>query len=388
MRFIRVQILSITILILFLNQSLMGSVLASYSPESAIVLQKCPGVFSHPNMFGAKLGRLTVTSDEVMYNPTILVAGMTGGYDIWLIGPYRWDSNNDWEYDKRIQMNLLAVSYPYGLGGGVFIRALSGKQPLLSGWNNEQVVANPFVVDLYLVNSNDNGGTTNTGITPNLNTNGGFFKLDSPFIFETPINYGFTVGITNTLAQGPWVFPASGDPTLGQFIPIDGVVGQGSTPVIDPGSYTDGEPGEVIGFWYGDGVPQPVFYNFWFDAPVVNFDLSDAYDTNMKEITKAYLQVVTDDSNCTYTQNIAFTTDDGSERFQLCPDFPGGAGIEFNLFFGTRHVDYGETIQWMNLVRGTNWKELYISGINANEVEQMVSGTYQVTIIANITNAD
>lgn len=387
MRLIRIRVLAIILFTLTSSFPVMGSVIASYSPETAIYLQKSPGVFTHPNMFGAKLGRLTITSDEVMYNPTILVAGMSGGYNIWLVGPHRWDMHKDWVYDKRFQMNLLAVSYPNGLGNSVFIRALSGKQPLLNGWENVQVAVNPLIIDLYLVNCNDYGGTTNTDIAPNLDPTGGYIKLDSPFVFETPINYGFTVGITNTLGQGPWVFPEAGNPTQGQFIPIDGVVGQGSTPVIDPGSYTDGEPGE-IGFWYGDGVPQPVFYNFWFDAPVVNFDLSDAYDTNMKEITKAYLQVVTDDSNCTYTQNIAFTTDDGSERFQLCPDFPGGAGIEFNLFFGTRHVDYGETIQWMNLVRGTNWKELYISGINANEVEQMVSGTYQVTIIANITNAD
>lgn len=388
MRLIRIRVLAIILFTLTSSFPVMGSVIASYSPETAIYLQKSPGVFTHPNMFGAKLGRLTITSDEVMYNPTILVAGMSGGYDIWLVGPHRWDMHNDWVYDKRFQMNLLAVSYPNGLGNSVFIRALSGKQPLLNGWENVQVAVNPLIIDLYLVNCNDYGGTTNTDIAPNLDPTGGYIKLDSPFVFETPINYGFTVGITNTLGQGPWVFPEAGNPTQGQFIPIDGAIGQGTTPVIDPGSYTDGESGEDVGFWYGDGAPQPTFFNFWFEDTVVNFDLSDAYDTSRKEITYACMQVVTDDSKKNYKQNIAFTTHDGSGMFQLNPSFMGGTGIDFDLYFGTALVDYGDTIEWKKLKQGTNKKSVSIGGINASAVGQLVSGTYEVTIIANITNAD
>lgn len=387
MRFIRVQILSITILILFLNQSLMGSVLASYSPESAIVLQKSPGVFSHPNMFGAKLGRLTITSDEVMYNPTILVSGLSGNYNIWLIGPHRWDIHNKWDYEKRIQMNLLAVSYPNGLGGSVYIRALNRKQPLLNGDNNVQVEKSPFVVDLYLVNSNDYGGTSNTGIAPNLNVSGGFFKIDSPFVFETPIDYSFTVGITDTLEQGPWVFPDSGEPTQGQFIPIDGAVGQGSTSVINPGSYTDGEPQDV-GFWYGTGTPQQVYYNIWFEDASVTFELCNADYDDWAELTNVYIEVINGKPHKKYKVNIAFTTDDNSGVFQLLPDFIGGGGIPFELTLDNSPVVYGENIEWRVLGEDVDQKSLCIGGIEASLVDQLVSGVYQVTIVVNITDAD
>ncbi|MFA7129244.1 MAG: hypothetical protein WC136_08755 [Sphaerochaeta sp.] len=381
-----IRVLVTLILMFSLSYSILG-VSATYVPEPAIVLKKKPGVFSHPNMFGAKLGRLTITSDEVMYNPTIMVTGLSGSYDIYLIGPHRWDKHNDWDYDKKIQMNLLAVSYTDGTDGSAFIRALNGKQPLLDGEDNVQVDESPFVVDLYLVNSNDHGGTTDTGMAPNLNTNGGFFKLDSPFVFETPIDFRFTVGITDTLGQGPWVFPASGEPTQGQFIPIDGAVGQGSTSVINPGSYTDGEPQDV-GFWYGTGTPQQVYFNLYFENPSVTFDLCDAYDGYWKELTDVCIEVGNGKPHKKYKLNIAFTTDDNSGEFQLLPDFIGGTGIPFELMLDEGPVAYGDNIEWRVSGQGLNRKSLFIGGIDASLIDQLVSGVYQVTIFVNITNAD
>ena len=46
--------------------------------------------------------------------------------------------------------------------------------------------ANPFIVDIYLVNSNDRGGTTDPSQPSNLNTMDADFKLDSLYAFKYP----------------------------------------------------------------------------------------------------------------------------------------------------------------------------------------------------------
>lgn len=384
-RLARIRTLILVVLIACGCLPLFG-ISATYAAEAPIYLKKSPGIFTHPTMFGAKLGRLVITSNEPMYNPTILVTGMGGSYNIWLNGPLRWSEQNAWTMDARIQMNMLTVAYPYGLGGSVFIRAIKDKQPLLQGWSREQVTVSPFYVDIYLLNSNDYGGTSNPGIIANLNSTGAFFKLNSPYVFESLFNPHFTVGITNSLNQGPYVFPETGTPTQGQFIPIDEIVGQGTTPVINPSSYTDGEQDED-GFWYGDDIPQPVLYNFSFQDDSVYMDLDDAYG-QVLEITTVHMQVINGITGQHYKQKVTFTVDGTSNSFELKPTDEEGPGIDFNLYFGPAFVDYGIPILWDGLNPGDNERRLYIGGIDEHQVNQRVSGGYHVTIIANITNAD
>lgn len=360
------------------------AVSATYTPESPIYLKKSPGIFTNATVFGAKLGRLTITSSAPMYNPTILVTGLTGGYNIVMIGPHRWSLQNQWTFEKEINMNLLTVSYPNGLGGSVFIRAIKDKQPLLQGWSGEQVTTSPFYVDIYLVNMNDYGGTSNTNIAANLNTDGGFFKLDSPYTFKYPFNPHFTVGITNTINQGPYVFPAAGNPTQGEFIPIDGVVGQGTTPVIDPSGYTSGDD-EDEGFWYGDGYPQPVNYLFSLLHDSVSFALTDAYGSNKKVINTATMNVQNGAAGQLYSRNLIFTVAGTANSFQLKPVIGEGYGIDFDLYFGNGLVDYGIPTLWGNLTPGINSQSLSIGGIDENQVRQRSSGDYQATIIITIT---
>lgn len=360
---------------------------ASYAAESPIYLQKSPGTFTHPSIFGAKLGRLTINSSTPMYNPTILITGVDSSYNVYLIGPLRWSETGTWNYTKEIQMNVLAVSYPEGLGGTAFIRAIKDKQPLLGGWSNQEVTTTPFYVDIYLVNANDYGGTTNTGLVSNLNSNGAFFKLDSPYTFKNLFNPHFTIGITDALDQGPYVFPEAGAPTQGQFIPIDGVVGQGTTPVVDPNGYTSGEGGND-GFWYGDQDPQPVSYLFSFLENSVSFDLSAAYGNKKKEINTARMEVVNGVVGGEYAQKVTFSTTGTTNSFQLKPVIGDGFGIDFTLYFGSGQVLYGTPILWDELAPAMNTRSLSIGNIDESQVLERVGGGYQVTICITITNND
>ena len=365
------------------------NVTATYTPESPLYFQKSPGVFTHPTVYGTKLGRLTIVADGPIYNPTILISGIDASYNVVMIGPVRWSVENPWNYNFEVNMNVLAVSYPNGLGGPLAIRAIKDKQPLLGAWSNEQVTTSPFYVDIYLVNCNDRGFTTNPHQEANLNTTGVLFKSDSPFTFKYPFNPYYTVGVTDTISQGPYVFPETGNPTQGQFIPIDGVVGQATTPVVDPSGYTTPED-EGDGFWFGDNPPQTVNFLFSFQYDTFTFDITEAYGNDKKIINVAQMNVQNGVSGTTYKQYLTFTDTGSATTFQLKPDGVSGNHIDFNLYFGTSliPIPYGQAIEWTGLVPNMNYKDLKIGGIQELQVNQCVSGSYKDTITVNITAAD
>ncbi len=386
-------VLVFSALLLQINTPLRADITATYTPHTPIQLEMSPGIFTDPHMFGTRLGRLEITSTQPIYNPTMLITGVPSSYNVVLVGPHRWHPSNAFDMEKEINMNVLTVSYPNGPGGSVYIMAVKDRQPLFKNYSGVEVTANPFIVDIYLVNSNDHGGTTSPNIQPNLNTSGGEFKLDSHYAFkDPPFAPHFTIGVTDKKDQHGSMFTPTGEPEDGQFIPINNNVGQGTTPVVDPSGVITDPDDDSPGFWYGDITPdpEPVLFFFSFVTDTVSFDINDAYGTKRKEINTANMEVVHGVAGQTYTQKITFTDSGSATNFQLKSSNNSGDTIDFGLFWGSSNnsVPYGVPIDWEDLTPGINTKNLWIGDIDENSVAPLVSGIYVDTIIVNITAAD
>jgi hypothetical protein len=392
---IRRWIILLMILLTFTLAVLSATATATYVPESPIYLQMSPGVFSHPYSFGAKLGRMTVYHEGPIYNPTILASGLSG-YTVNLKGPFKWWQGAAWDYNFIINMNVLAVAYPNGLGGNVRVTALSGRQHLLEKSKNEQVTVNPFIVDLYLVNTQSSGGIqTNPALEPTLNTTGGMFKIDSPYTFVSPFNPHFTFVGTNDLGTdiGNFTEGLPPDPQHGYIIEINSEDTFDTTPIVDQGGFTAGE-GEGDGFWHGDEPPLPLAFFFEMDSGDVSFNIANAFGENARTyVNKAKMTVENGENNTTYAKKITFTDTNGTNAFMLNPVQGSGTGLEFRLFLGSSaqnnvEMNYGVAHTWTGLVDGLNEKNLYVGGIDADTATLRYSGEYRDTIIVNITNAD
>ncbi len=382
-----------TLLLLLIVVPLSAALSATYTADTPIQLEMAPGIFINPDLFGARLGRLEITSTQPIYNPTVLVTGIPSSHNVVLIGPLRWYSGNDFTMDYEINMNVLAVSYPNGLGGPVFTMPIKDRQPLFNTYTNIEVTVNPFIVDFYLVNSNAKGMSYDYNIAATLNSGGAEFKLDSLYVFkDPPFAPHFTIGVTNRKDQHASMFLPTGEPAEGQFIPINGNVGQGTTPVVDPsGATTDPDDGST-GFWHGNIVPdpEPVQFFFSFLSDTVSFDLNDAIGNKRKEINTANMEVVNGETGQTYKQKITFTDSGNATNFQLKSSNGTVSTIDFDLFWGSSNnpVPYGVAIDWEGLVPGINTKKLWIGGINESVAAQRLSGIYIDTIFVNITAAD
>lgn len=385
--------LLITLILVALPVGVGGAVTATYTPEIPIYIKAKPGIFTNPNVVGAKIGTITVISTGTFYNPGLMTIGpMASGIDMLA---YCRDSSSNPTYTLRtIPFFVVSVAYPNGRGGAPVITTPYGPQwPLLTPTTGVAVNVNFFYVDLYLLHANP-GTTTNPASVQPFQYTPATMQPDKPITFKNPFNPFFTIGVASKsdkgvydYAQGPGGSLSSGT-TDGSYVTIDGVWGPSSTPLLDPGGYTAPEDGGD-GFWFGDNPPKPLNFFFSFLHNTVNFELSDAYEEKSDlYLNTAQMVVENGVTGTTYKQKITFTDIWGGPTFQLKPDVDSD-GIDFNLVFGSKSVNYGEGDDWENLVPGPNNEMiLYIKGIKPSQVNQRVSGEYTDTIIVNITAAD
>jgi len=384
--------LLVALILVALPLGLWGAVTATYTPEIPIYFTKSPGVFTQPTIIGAKIGTITMVSEGPIYNPGLMTIGEFSGN----IPMYAYHRNWDGvPYTKKsFNFYFVVVAYPYGRGGSMIISTPhETKWPIAGATTGVTINVSPFYVDLYIINSNPSNVSNPSSVV-------GYVPLPedlepgSSITFVNPFNPYFTVGVgsdsTNGVynyAQGPGGSLTQGTEN-GSYVPIDGVSGADSTPLVDEGSFTSGE-NQDDGFWFGDNPPKPLNFLFSFLHNTVNFDLSDAYEGKSDlYLNTARMVVENGVTGTTYKQKITFTDIWGGPTFQLKPD-QDSDGIDFNLVFGSKPVNYGDGDDWENLVPGpNNEKILYIKGIKPSQVNQRVSGEYTDTIIVNITAAD
>ncbi|MBN2884268.1 MAG: hypothetical protein JXN10_12120, partial [Clostridia bacterium] len=154
---------------------LFAEVTATYLSESAITLDISPGPFTHPTVLGAKLGTFVITSTTgEIYSPSLVNIGeasdqipLTGLMKDWADGPFELNTNDFY---------IISVAYPNGFGSEPVLQVLyDNLRPIIS-WQSNTVYANPFYVELYLVNTNSTNRNAQSGWRP-----ASYFKLDSPF---------------------------------------------------------------------------------------------------------------------------------------------------------------------------------------------------------------
>lgn len=374
---------SVLLLMVFLPVCLLAgpTVTASYTAQSPIYLEISPGVFTHPTVIGARLGRFAITSpNNKIYTPAFVNTGevaeniqLTGLYKNWAGGAY---------YTKTdLNFKVISVAYPAGLGGAPILQTIyGGRWPVIS-WDAVTITANPFYVDLYLVNTN----SLNPNSAASLNSNAQYYRLDTPYTFTTSFNPIFSLAVADDATTDVGTYAPGNGETItsdGAYVVTDGVAGPNVTPILDSGSMT-APHGD--GFYYGDGPVLPSFA-FAFMHASVSFNLDAAYGSNRVTINQAQLSVVNGVAGTTYSQMLTFSDTSTAATFQLFPTEGAGTPIDYQLFFGSDPIPKGTPFQWQNLNPGMNTKDLKVGGIVESSVADKVSGTYSDTITVTITN--
>jgi hypothetical protein len=374
------------ILVLFFSPMvLFAEVTATYLRESAITLDISPGPFTHPTVLGAKLGTFVITSTNgEIYSPSLVNIGeasgqipLTGLMKDWADGPFVLNTNDFY---------IISVAYPNGLGSEPVLQVLyNNVRPIIS-WNSNTVYANPFYVELYLVNTNSTNRNAQSGWRP-----ASYFKLDSPYSLPVGFNPLFSVAVAdspNTNVGTYTTGSGSVKESQGSYVTTDGSSGPDNTQILDPGSYTNPDDPDTPGFYYGE---VPVTESFFIDflIPESNFELSDAYGSNRVTINEARIEVMNGTQGTNYTQLFTFTDQSQASSFQLFPSAGSGSPIDFNLYLENDLIEKGTAYTWSGLQPGIlNTRNIRIGGISETEVMNRVSGTYTDTITVTITNPD
>ncbi|MCK9547219.1 MAG: hypothetical protein M0Q37_01775, partial [Sphaerochaeta sp.] len=284
---------------------------------------------------------------------------------------------------------IVSVAYPNGRGGTPVIDTPYGdKWPMLGANTGITVNTSPFYVDLYLLNGNP-GVTYNPAAVVTEHPLASLIRFESPITFVDPFNPFFTIGVGSSSSNGVYNYATGAggslsNPNNGSYVPIDGVSGANSTPLVDTGGFT-GSEGNDDGFWYGEDIPLPLNFLFSFLDNTVSFTLSEAYGNSRKTINSARMEVQNGQNGTTYAQNLTFTDSTNAASFQLSPTTGDGLPIDFKLFFGTTEITKGSAFSWSGLTNGMNTKDLRVGAINSSLVEQRVGGAYKDTITVNIT---
>lgn len=364
---------------------LFAEVTATYLRESAITLDISPGPFTHPTVLGAKLGTFVITSTNgEIYSPSLVNIGeasgqipLTGLMKNWADGPFVLNTNDFY---------IISVAYPNGLGSEPVLQVLYNNVIPIISWNSNTVYANPFYVELYLVNTNSTNRNAQSGWRP-----ASYFKLDSPYSLPVGFNPRFSVAVAdspNTNVGTYTTGSGSVKESQGSYVTTDGSSGPDNTPILDPGSYTNPDDPDTPGFYYGE---VPVTESFFIDflIPESNFELSDAYGSNRVTINEARIEVMNGTQGTNYTQLFTFTDQSQASSFQLFPSAGSGSPINFNLYLENDLIEKGTAYTWSGLQPGIlNTRNIRIGGISETEVMNRVSGTYTDTITVTITNPD
>ncbi|MGH0051789.1 MAG: hypothetical protein ACQ5SW_00165 [Sphaerochaetaceae bacterium] len=380
------QKLWVVLVTILLVSSLLGlfaapTVTAEYIPEAPIYFEVSPGIFTHPTVLGAKLGTFIVTSDTgEFYSPAMVGIGEASGA-IQVTGMMK-----DWENDLFIpnrtnDFYIFTAAYPNGFGSEPVLNVLYNNVRPVIDWGTVTITANPFYVELYLVNSNN---------FQNRHAQSGwrkaqYFKLDTPYSLPAGFNPQFSIAVANDPYTNVGTYTSDTgtvNESLGSYVTSNGVSGPDNTPIVGPGGFTDPDGGE--GFYYGDGPTLPS-YLFSFRDHTASFTLADAFGSNRVTLNEARIEVLNGETGGNYAQLLTFSDTNPTTSFMLLHEIVDDS-ITYQLFLGNESITKGLPLLWDNLAPGLNTKDLKIGGINANDAQSKVSGDYRDTITVNITN--
>ncbi len=374
--------LLILILLLFLPWHAVGTITATYIPESPITLEIAPGPFTHQTVLGAKLGRFIITSPTgVLYSPSFVHIGEASGA-IQLTGLMKDYANGPFEMNSN-DFYINSVAYPNGLGGTPVLQVLYDDVRPIIRWSANTVTQNPFYVDLYLVNKNSGGISADSGWRP-----AQYFKLDSPYSLPSNFNPLFSVAVADSPNTNVGTYTSGGtvNETEGSYVVTNGNDGPDNTPIISPGAYTDPNNPGSPGFYYGD-VPEFPSITFNFADSVASFSLEAAYPPNKTPVTQATVKVLNGVSGHPYEITLTFTDNSSDASFQLLHKEGIGTPIDYLLFLGNELVTKGVSLPWAGLYTDVSYsKDINIGGINKAIAESKVSGIYEGQISVNISN--
>ncbi|MGE4454288.1 MAG: hypothetical protein AB7D92_07100 [Sphaerochaeta sp.] len=371
----------VMMILLFSPLVIFADVTAYYSGESPISFDIAPGPFTHPSVLGAKLGTFTVTSSTgELYSPSLVNIGEASGKILvaglmkeWDAGPYEMASNDFY---------IIAAAYPDGLGSNPILHVLYNNVIPLITWDKNTVYADPFYVELYLVNTNSTNPYSQSGWRP-----AEYFKEDTPYQLPAGFNPRFSVAVAenpNTNVGTYTKNDGSVKDSLGDYVPSNTGSGPDNTPILDPRNFNPENP-SVPEFYYGDSPLLPSFF-FAFETTQASFSLASAI-SSPQVINQAKITVINGEENTEYEQVLTFTDSSPTyPDFRLLAESGGAQAIDFQLYLDNELISKGVSTPWDGLLPGENTKDLKIGGISESAVALLPSGTYSTTIYVEISN--
>ncbi len=357
-------------------------VTADYIPEAPITFDTAPGPFADQTVLGAKLGTFIISSTTgEIYSPSLVNIGEASGATQ-VTGLMKNSANGPFNQNTNA-FYIISAAYPNGLGGTPVLQVLYDDVRPIIAWQNNTVTQNPLYVELYFVNTNSTNPNASSGWRPSQ-----YFKLDTPYSLPSNFNPYFSVGVAEAPETNVGTYTSGGIiiETEGRYVVTNGNDGPDNTPIMDSGAYTDPDNPGSPGFTYGDAPVLPsVFFNIVDSS--TSFSLSSAYGTNKATITQASAEVFNGDSGTYYQLTLTFTDTSSATSFQLFPSQGVGTPIDYKLYLGDEEVIKAVAMNWEDLDPGVvNTKDIKIGGINQGDAASKLSGTYEGTIVVNISN--
>ncbi len=361
---------------------LFGAITVTYTAVP-LELKTAPGPYTSDTVIGIKLGTLRVDGGPI-YTPVWGNTTEVYSGTVTVKGPMSNGSNEATFY-------LMSVAYPDGSSGTPVIKVFSGNYLPIINDGPVTVSANPFVVELWLVNTAQTSSTTTstTRQASDFQMNAAYTLKDfSPrFSFITANDSTKKV---NQMMQGN----GNASSPHGSYMIVNGdAAGADNTPIIDPGAYTNDPSSPGVSF------PDPsqlvIQTLFSLQQSEISIALSEHTGSNVKEINSATLGVTVTNGNGSEKANLNITFTDNSppdkSGFHLLHVDAPGPTIPYKLFWGENlqtliEIEEGIAIPWENLAAGNHTNKLYMGEINAETVDQAASGTYKSTVSVTIAN--
>lgn len=175
----------------------------------------------------------------------------------------------------------------------------------------------------------------------------------------------------------------SGYPDGGVNISVNGAPPESNTPVLSPGS-SSSDPTII----YGDPSDQVMFFLTIKDQQIIS--LAQAKGNSKAKVATAEMDIINGASGVEYAVDVIFTNLANTNPFELV--WQGGGStppsIPYYLFFNEHPVTPGNSVPWSGLVNGPQSKNIFVTGVDEDDIQQALSGHYEDTIVVNIVPVD
>jgi hypothetical protein len=356
------------LLILFIvSHSAFSVITATYTPASSLVFKlgneisvppNTPaGTFSSSKLV-AYLGSIKITKSsgsDHYYRPLTVNYGTANEFTV--SGRItQWGGGvHETGFYTYVKNSMIAQPYRIHLGDS---------QGALYDWQlRNEITANPFIVDIFLVS-----------------------HFDSYYYIEDEIYtiVSGTLGSFNILVSTDSDFTKEGE----IYISINGQeVPQGGEPPADPIPIPGGGHGAPIPeIPYGEE-PLPLGYSL----NIINkspFLISGAYNGNVNVAT-AELALSNGEQGQQYEVQVKFTNPQNLPNFTLRPDGNiNGYPIPYKMRFGNENIIGSSLMDWKNLNNGINQKDIFVYDVNPNDVSMAPAGPFKDTILVEIFSSN